>query len=122
MALDALAIRRALGRKTWGVPAPFGPEGWTFDTIEPRAGRIIVTVGPPPHSDEDWVHASISRQSMPTYDDLVMLHAAVFGDGWAYQCFAPPVEHVNIHAHALHLYGLPDGRPALPNFGAMGTI
>jgi hypothetical protein len=121
-ALDPLAVRRRLGRKSWGVPVPFGPAGWLLDTIAPNEGRIIVTLGPPPTGDDDWLHASISRPTMPTYEDLVALHAAVFDDGWAYQCFAPRADHVNIHAHALHLYGLPDGAPVLPNFGEMGMI
>lgn len=50
-------------------------------------------------------------------------HAAVWGEsGWAYQCFAPAVDHVNIHEHALHLWGLLSGEPLLPNFGASGSI
>jgi hypothetical protein len=120
--LDPLAIRKSLGRKTWGVPIPFGPAGWQFDTTAPRAGRIIVTLGPPPFEDDDWLHASISRPTMPTYQDLTQLHEAVWGHGWAYQCFAPPSAHVNIHEHALHLYGRPDGQAVLPNFGALGSI
>ena len=55
-------------------------------------------------------------------DILADLHAAVFGAGYAYQVFAPPSEHVNIHEFALHLWGRLDGRSALPEFGAGGSI
>jgi hypothetical protein len=54
---------------------------------------------------------------------LVMLHLGVFGRRrWAYQVFVPESEHVNIHPHALHLWGRADGTNALPNFGRFGTI
>lgn len=59
---------------------------------------------------------------MPTYDDLCLLHRAVFKDGYAYQVFAPPSRHVNIHQYALHLWGRSDGKPVLPEFGCEGTI
>jgi hypothetical protein len=36
--------------------------------------------------------------------------------------FAPPSEHVNIHDHALHLWGRLDGARVLPDFGRFGTI
>jgi hypothetical protein len=111
---NPLRIRRVLGRIVWGPPAPFGPDGWRLDRAE-RSGRVIVTCAP--HDGHDWVHASISYPTrMPEYDDLKLLHRAVFGDGWAYQVFAPPSEHVNIHNFALHLFGRLDGRPALPDF------
>lgn len=118
--LDPLGIRRRLDRKQWGVPSPFGPDGWLYDSVDGKA-RIIVTAGD--HIGGDWWHASISRADvMPSYDDLVLLHKAVWPDGWAYQVFAPPADHVNIHARALHLWGRPDGRRELPNFGELGTI
>ena len=122
--LDPLQIRRRLDRKVWGVPVPFGPDGWLMDTIadEPRqVGRIIITAADHPESGE-WWHASISRVYMPTYDDLAMLHKAVWPVGWAYQCFAPPEHHVNIAEYALHLWGRPDGEAMLPNFGELGSI
>ena len=49
------------------------------------------------------------------------MHRAVF-PGYAYQVFAPPESHVNIHGNALHLWGRADGKPILPEFGDMGTI
>ncbi len=117
--VDGLGIRLRRGRKEWGVPIPFGPDGWMFEgRLEP--GRIIVTAAA--HELDEWVHASISRPQMPTYDDLCLLHAAVFPGGWSYQLFAPPDDHVNIMATALHLWGRPDGRPMLPNFGEWGSI
>jgi len=71
----------------------------------------------PVDDGNDWVHASIaSTDQLPTYADLKLLHHAVFGDGWAYQVFAPPDDHVNIHEYALHIFGRLDGKPALPDF------
>lgn len=120
--LPALDIRRRLGKKEWKVPVPFGPDGWIFDTVAGRH-RIIVTVGPTPDGTETWWHASISGiDEMPTYEDLVLMHHAVWPAGWAYQVFAPPESHVNIHEYVLHLWGKPDGLAVLPNFGANGTI
>lgn len=97
--LNALAIRRRLGRKDWNAPKPFGPDGWSFLHFL-GAGSILITCAS--HDGDDWVHASIAwGERMPTYADLKMLHAAVFGDGWAYQVFAPPSDHVNIPRHTL---------------------
>ncbi len=113
--LDPLGIRRRLGRTSWGPPVPFGPDGWRY-THTSGDGHIIVTVDNYV-SGHEWVHASRSRpDTIPTYDDLTYLYAAVFVDGWAYQVFAPPAEHVNIHERALHLFGRLDGAPALPDF------
>ncbi len=111
---NALEIRRILGRGNWSTPTPFGPDGWKYLNLNGRSSVIITCA---PHSGDDWVHASIAHvDRMPTYDDLKLLHAAVFGDRWAYQVFAPPSDHVNIHEHALHLFGKLDGSPALPDF------
>ena len=119
---DALAIRRRLGRGDWTAPQRLGPDGWGYRKIG-SPGSIIVTCAD--HDDgHDWVHASIAfPDHMPTYEDLKMLHAAVFCDGWAYQVFAPPSDHVNIHEYALHIWGRLDGKPGLPDFTrGMGSI
>lgn len=95
--------------------SPFGPDG--ARCVAPDgAGSIIVTRAD--HIDGFEVcHASIAWPDRdPSYRDLVMLHRAVFGDGWAYQVFAPASEHINIHEHALHLWGRADGEPMLPDF------
>jgi hypothetical protein len=118
---NALAIRHRLGKTTWKPPKPHGPDGWSFVN---RNEVTSVIVSCAPHDDAEWVHASIAHaERMPTYDDLKLLHRAVFGGGWAYQVFAPPSDHVNIHEHALHLWGRLDGLPALPDvtFG-MGSV
>lgn len=118
--VNGLRLRKALGRITWLVPERFGPDGWVMDSWDGES-RVIVTAAD--HHGCEWIHASISHTNrMPTYDDLVLLHQATFSDGWAYQVFAPAEHHVNIHAYALHLWGRADGKPALPNFGEMGTI
>lgn len=113
--------------------------GWYMDSTvavqtagRPKAmTRIIVSVAPygdaeVPEATQDapmWVHASMHHHHrVPTYDELSVLHTAVYGDGWAYTVFAPPDEHVNIHEHVLHLWGRLDGSRVLPNFGFAGTI
>lgn len=117
--LDARAI---LGRTEWLSPEPFGPDGWRFDRKD-RTARIIATVAEAPDGSREWLHVSISRPDrMPEYADLTLLHRAFYGDRWAYQVFAPPNAHVNIHPFALHLWGLLDGSPLLPNFGSAGSI
>jgi hypothetical protein len=129
--VNGLAVRKRLGRDYWSAPDPFGSDGWRFDSLqwtkERGAGRIIVTaseftkVGAP--AGQEWLHASISwTKQMPSYEDLTRLHAAVWPEGYAYQVFAPPSQHVNLHAYALHLWGLADGSPILPEFGKFGTI
>lgn len=117
---DALAIRARLGVKRWKPPRPFG-DGWSYVN---RDQPISILISPDYHDDTDWVHASIAHAyRMPTYDELKHLHQAVFADGWAYQVFAPPSDHVNIHSYALHLFGRLDGKPALPDFtGGSGSI
>ena len=114
--LDPLGIRQRLGRKMWSPPHPMGPDGWAYTHL---GGATSVIVTSCPHGDPvtDWIHASIAHTDrMPDYDDLKALHRAVFGDGWAYQVFAPPADHVNIHQYALHLFGRLDGLPVLPDF------
>lgn len=124
--IDGLKIRERLGRTKWNVPREFGPDGWLIDRKD-GLSRIIVTLGPAADDDDftggDWLHASISvTHRMPTYDELVMLHKAIWPNGYGYQVFAPPSQHVNIHEYALHLWGRLDGYPCLPEFGAEGTI
>lgn len=101
----------------------FGPAGFTIDITLDGRGSVIVSQSD--HEDgNEWLHASIAFQNFtPRYIDLTTLKEAVFGPNrYAYQVFAPDTEHVNIHEHALHLWGRADGKPALPNFGRMGTI
>lgn len=112
--LNALQIRRVLGRRDWDPPHRFGPDGWRL-LHRGRSSSVIVTAAD--HDGLYWVHASIAHvDRMPSYEDLKLLHRAVFGSGWAYQVFAPPSDHVNIHEFALHLFGRLDGAAALPDF------
>lgn len=126
--INALEIRKALGPKLWGPPRLMPPDGCQLVAKDGDA-KVIVSgfyeswffdVA----NDTGWIHASISRSSgIPSYDDLVMLHRAVWGEaGVAYQAFVPPSQHINIHARALHLWGRADGQAVLPNFGKFGTI
>lgn len=120
--IDALGIRRRLGRKEWRPPQPFHDSGWFYQSREP--GRTIIVSSGVYTDNHKWVHASIAHtdRSIPSYLELAALHAAVWPDGHAYQVFVPQVEHLNIHPGALHLWGLADGSRVLPNFGAKGSI
>lgn len=114
--IDALALRRVMGRREWGPPEPKGPDGWRL-THTGGDGSVIVTCAM--IDRVEWIHASMTRRGrVPSYDDLRLLHRAAFGDGWAYQLFAPAADHVNIHPYALHIWGRLDGRPAMIDFVA----
>ena len=86
--------------------------------------------GPAGHASVTWtgddgaIHASRTGQDrVPTYDELIQLHHAVWGErGYSYQVQAPVDRHVNIHPHALHLWGRADGARVLPDFGKWGSI
>lgn len=119
--IDALALRKRLGPNSWEPPRPFGPDGWS---LVRRDGAASIIVSCAEHDGVEWIHASIApTDHLPTYGDLVELHAAVWqGRGFAYQVFANDERHVNIHPNALHLWGRLDGVNALPDFGALGTI
>jgi hypothetical protein len=115
----ALAKRLAVASVIVGDVQPFGPCGILARTLRASdriTGSVIVTQAD--HDGVDWLHASIAWQDRdPNYAELAALHAGVFGRRrWAYQVFAPTTEHVNIHEHALHLFGRVDGAPALPDF------
>lgn len=122
--LDPLRIRKRLGKKDWMVPQRYGDDGWWFDTYDLNCFRRILVSEYFEEDGTEWIHASMSysnREIMPTYDDLVMLHRAIF-PGFAYQVFAPPENHINITANVLHLWGRADGQAGLPDFGRFGTI
>jgi hypothetical protein len=123
-AIDIKAIDRRLNpdRRMWDKPERWGDDAW-FITGPHQC--IIVSLDQASDPGTDWIHASISyqmRSRMPSYNDLKMLHRAVFGDAPAYQCFVPEGEHINQTHNVLHLWGKLDGKPALPNFGWLGTI
>lgn len=123
--LDALRIRRTLGRSDWNLPKPWGEDSWLIDRVD-GTGRIIVSFAPYDDRDgveHDWIHASMSyRDRMPEYADLKLLHQAVFQDRTAYQVFVPPAEHYNYHEFCLHLWGRADGTPVLPDFTFLGAV
>lgn len=119
--IDPLRLRRVMGKEAYRVPIPFGPAGWQMTRWHVQ-GSVIATAFAMEDGSE-WLHASISYdERLPAYSELVKLHHAVFGDGYAYQVFAPAVRHVNIHANALHLWGRADGKPVLPEFAMGGSI
>lgn len=124
--ISGLMLRKRLGRQLWAPPVPWGCCGWAVDGIASgHRARILVTAD---HQTGyaaklQYIHASIAgHHGMPTYDDLKLLHAAVFNGGWAYQVFAPPADHINIHGRVLHLFGRVDGERMMPDFGRHGTI
>lgn len=120
--VDILQVRRVMGPKLWRPAKPYGDDGWILDNVAADQ-RVIVSFHP--ESGQDWFHASMSNrhEGLPTYADMALLHRAVWGDtGWSYEIHAPVDSHVNIHPRALHLWGLVDGSPVLPNFGAAGSI
>lgn len=124
--VDADGIHRRLGTHEWAKPIQFGEDGWLFRKKN-GDGQAIVTASHAPDDEQltgpQWFHASVSRTSgMPPYGDLVRLHKAVWPEGYAYQVFAPPAAHINIHPRALHLWGRADGGIVLPDFGMFGTI
>lgn len=116
--IDILRIRRDLGRRWWSPPQEFGPDGWSMRGSDDSSSIIITCAN---HEGTEYLHASIAREErLPSYADLVHLHAAVWGTtGWSYQVFPPHSEHVNIHPHALHLWGRLDGEAVLPKFAAV---
>lgn len=121
--VDGLRLRRVLGRDAWLPPEPFGPDGWTMASRDNEAS-VVVTCSDHPDEAGEWVHASWARvDRIPTYEELCLLHRAVWGDtGYAYQVHVPVAHHVNIHEYALHLWGRLDGAPVLPEFGMAGSI
>lgn len=126
--MDPLRIRNVLGRKEWYPPEMYPQhsnqpgQGYQFDSRDGR--RILVTAWR--EDGADWIHASISHHdaaAMPTYDDLKLLHRAIWGGvGHSYQVFVPEDKHINIRSNVLHLWGKADGQPVLPDFGKYGTI
>ena len=122
---DPEEIRARLGGRTWGPPVDFAT-GWRFQR---RDNTLVVLVSAavwPDLPDAPIIPASMSRhtpQSIPTYDDLQLLHRAVWPTGNALQAFVPGDDHVNIRSNVLHLWGRSDGQRLWPvNFGALGTI
>lgn len=112
--MDPLRLRAVMGKKVWSVPKPFGPDGW--EMIREADGATVI-VSAADHNGVEYIHASIAHPDrLPTYGELVQLHRAAFGEGYAYQVFPPPRQHVNIHSYALHLWGRSDGKPVLPEF------
>ena len=114
-------LRRELFH-VWDVE-PFGPMGLRAKvSMLGQQGSVIVTQAE--HDGQEWLHASLAfAERDPTYLELAYLHRAVFGRRrFSVQVFAPEDQHVNLHSHALHLWGRVDGTPFFPEFGAGGSI
>lgn len=101
------------------APQEFGPQGFmaqVLSRVTGTSGSVIVTQAEV--DGEEWLHASLAwSEQDPSYAEMHALHLAVFGRRrWSYQVNAPTVDHVNIHEHALHLFGRVDGKAMLPDF------
>lgn len=122
-AFSTAQIRRVLERRIgpgW-ESAPFGPMG--VQTWH-RGSQLTVIVSQAEVEGVEWVHASVARPDRdPTYADMAVLKEAVYGpERYAFQVFPAAERHVNIHPHALHLWGRADGTNVLPDFGWAGSI
>jgi hypothetical protein len=126
--LDVRMMHKRLGQY-WSEPEPLvidgveGEDSWLF--VGPGGAKMIVSYDQDSEPGVEWIHASMSYEGdyrLPSYMDLKRMHAAVFGDGHAYQVFVPPQNHINIRNNVLHLWGRVDGKPVLPDFGWQGMI
>jgi hypothetical protein len=124
--IDVLRMRAMLGVRDWHTPVPWGANGWMLRHDD--GSSVIVSCATWPDGAE-WVHASMTHPDRtPSYDELKLLHAAVWrGRGYAYQVFAPDDKHIDGledggHPHALHLWGRLDGVNPLPDFAVAGSI
>jgi hypothetical protein len=118
-AIDPAAIVDRLNagppRRRFDV-ASTGEQLWRFKERVPPRLALGVMVSLVWRDEVPWLHASCWRNRvMPAYDDLKLLHAAVFGARHAYQVFVPPDEHYSGHDTTLHLWGRVDGRRCLPD-------
>lgn len=114
--LNALHIRRVFGRDALQAPEPYGQHGWQFFEAHAGCPRVRVTLVEHPDAPGiAWVKASISRaERTPDYDDLALLHRAVFAGRPAYQVFTGEQGPDLAHRRVLHLIGRADGTPLLP--------
>lgn len=63
------------------------------------------------HHDGKWKHVSIShRDRLPTWDELLMVKDAFFGDTFVIQILPPKKNYVNVHPNCLHLWQYQDGK------------
>lgn len=109
-----------------GWKPPETPAGWNrvganmYTNLTHKLKAILSA-----HEELDgrrWAHLSISHaKRLPTYDEMKRAKESFLGDVMAYQVFAPRGEHLNLHAHCLHLWHCLDG-PVLPDFTLGGTV
>lgn len=104
----------------WQIIQRWG-DGWA---VQQKGGGLRVIVDCETKEDgREWLHVSCSRAKWtPTHDDMVLVKNDFIGpDRYAYSVWAPSENHVNIHAHCLHLWAMmdsPDGK-VLPEFSAI---
>jgi hypothetical protein len=113
--VDILRVRKELGRDHWHPAQPIAG-GWHLTTRNLTRRVIVLSAD---HDGVTYVHASIAGfDELPTPEELGRLHQAVFGDGFAYQVFAP-AEHNLAIPFGLHLLGRLDGAAVLPDFKSL---
>lgn len=122
-AIDVPGILSRLFDTRWRSE-DYGDDSVKF--YSPSGMLIIVSFDPESAEDgQPWLHASVSHvegSRLPAYSDLKQMAAAVWPEGYCYQVFAPPGDHVNITSNVLHLWGRYDGTHVLPDFARFGTI
>lgn len=127
LALDTMSAIKFMAKR-WVIrrmEASISGDGLLLTMRHHQLGNGSIIISQAVYSDDsEWIHASIAyADNMPRYEDLAHLHLCVFGRRrWAYQVFTPQSQHVNIHSHALHLWGRVDGQNMLPTFSVEGTI
>lgn len=108
------SIQTHLG-PTWDMFVPVDAERAV--AFKHGSGDPAIVVSLHLDGEIEWIHASIARGGvMPTHDDLKLLHAAVFPNGFAYQVVPSGKGLIPLHPRALHLWGRLDGIHVLPNF------
>jgi hypothetical protein len=67
-------------------------------------------------SDGHWEHVSVSRRDRcPTWAEMEHVKRQFFNDDeTAIELHVPPSEHINVHAHCLHMWRPCDGSIPLP--------
>jgi len=107
------------------------PDGWEVIqrwgdgyAVRQKNGGIRVIVDCETKEDgREWLHVSASRAKWtPTHEDMTLVKRDFIGASrYAYSVWAPSENHVNIHAHCLHLWAMMDSQDGkvLPEFSAV---
>lgn len=81
-----------------------------FQVMSPTGSWLTIIASDGYGADEgegaSWEHVSVSTPTrVPTWGEMEFVKRSFFRDDeWAMQLHAPPVEHINIHDHVLHIW------------------